>query len=183
MPSEISRPGQEEAIADVIANSFVAFVRLVERDKIELAYPTVLARYGIAQHKCGRRVGTRLNVKNVSSDYCRVNKSVFVQRLDRFDDDEGVWKEILLEDRTAGPAEIAACRMDFSGWLKTLTAAIGSWPSRWPPAKAPARCRSCSVCPRVGSAGFAENSWTRGESSLARSPYRGRSPRRKDRPR
>ncbi|MGO8683147.1 MAG: hypothetical protein ACLQUT_00980 [Thermoleophilia bacterium] len=112
---------REEAIADVIANSFVAFVRLVERDKIELAYPTVLARYGIAQHKCGRRVGTRLNVKDVSSDYCRVNKSVFVQRLDRFDDDEGVWKEILLEDRTAGPAEIAACRMDFSGWLKTLS--------------------------------------------------------------
>ena len=121
MPSEISRPKPErEAIADVIANSFVAFVRLVERDKIELAYPTVLARFGIVQHKCGRRVGTRLNVKDIRSPYAAAMKGVFVQRLDRFDDEEGVWKEILLEDRTAGPAETAASRLDFAGWLKTL---------------------------------------------------------------
>ena len=41
---------REEAIEDVTANALVAFIRLVDRGKIELAYPTVLARYGIAQH-------------------------------------------------------------------------------------------------------------------------------------
>ena len=48
-------------------------------------------------------------------------KGVVVGRLDRFDTEEGVWKEILVEDRHAGPAEIAASRMDFTGWLKTLS--------------------------------------------------------------
>ncbi len=112
---------REEAVADVIANALVAFIRLVDRGKIELAFPSALAKYGIAQHRCGRRVGTKLNVKDITSPYCQVNKGVFVGRLDRFDAEENVWKEILIEDKNAGPAEIAASRLDFAGWLKTLS--------------------------------------------------------------
>jgi hypothetical protein len=98
----------------------VAFVRLVELGKADLAYPTVLARYGIAQFCDGRRVGTRLNIQDATSPYCHRMKSVEVNRLDQYDEDEGVWKEILIEDRNAGPAETAASRLDFSGWLTTL---------------------------------------------------------------
>jgi hypothetical protein len=112
---------REEAVADVIANALVAFIRLVERGKVELAYPTVLARYGIAQHRCGRRVGTKLNVLDITSPYCRAMKRVVVERLDRFDDEEGVWKEILIEDGHATPAELAASRIDFPAWLSTLS--------------------------------------------------------------
>jgi hypothetical protein len=112
---------REEAVADVIANALVAFIRLVDRGKIELAYPTVLARYGIVQHRYGRRVGAKLNVRDVTSPYCRAMKGVVVGRLDRFDAEEQAWKEILVPDKHTTPAELAASRIDFPAWLDTLS--------------------------------------------------------------
>jgi hypothetical protein len=112
---------RDEAIAETTANALVAYARLAEKGKADIAYATPLAMFAIKQFHCGRRVGTKLNVKDVSSAYCRAMKGVVVERLDRFDEQEKIWKEILLEDRTAGPAEIAASRMDFAGWLKTLS--------------------------------------------------------------
>ena len=112
---------REESVQDVVCNALVAFSRLADHGKIELAYPTVLARYGIVQHRCGRRVGTRLNILDITSPYCRANKGVVVGRLDRYDANEEAWREILIEDRHAGPAEIATSRIDFAGWLKTLS--------------------------------------------------------------
>jgi hypothetical protein len=110
-----------EAVADVVANAMLAFVRLFDRGKIDLAYPTVLARFGIAQHRCGRRVGTKLNVRDATSPYCRAMKRIIVGRLDHFDDEEQAWKEILVPDDHASPAELAASRIDFPEWLRTLS--------------------------------------------------------------
>lgn len=112
---------RDEAVADVIANALVAFVRLAEQGKTDVIYPTVLARYGIAQYRVGRRVGTKLNIRDVGSPYCRAMKGVGVKCLDHYDPEEGTWKEILIEDRTAGPAELAASRIDFPAWLGTLS--------------------------------------------------------------
>ena len=41
-------------------------------------------------------------------------------RLDVFDERTGEWKETLLEDRKAGPADTAAARIDIAAWLETL---------------------------------------------------------------
>ena len=41
-------------------------------------------------------------------------------RLDYCDCKEGTWQDIVVEDRRVGPAEIAACRIDFASWLKLL---------------------------------------------------------------
>ena len=111
---------REEAIQDVTASALVAFVRLVELGKADVAFPTVLARYGVSQFRSGRRVGTRLNVRDVSSGYCQQKKGVFVQRLDHYYVKDGEWWEIVVEDRTATPADIAATRIDFGEWLQTL---------------------------------------------------------------
>jgi hypothetical protein len=43
-----------------------------------------------------------------------------VERLDHFDREESQWQEIVVEDHRAGPAEIAACRIDFASWLRLL---------------------------------------------------------------
>jgi hypothetical protein len=48
---------REEAVQEVVANSWRAYVRLVELNKVDLAYPTVLARYGVKQTRDHRRVG------------------------------------------------------------------------------------------------------------------------------
>jgi hypothetical protein len=111
---------RQEAIQEVVCNALKAFVRLVELKKTAIAYPSVLARYAVAQVRDGRKVGSKLNVRDVSSEYAQKMKGIRLQRLDKFDEEENAWQEILVEDRHAGPAEIAACRMDFSAWLRSL---------------------------------------------------------------
>ena len=58
---------RKEAIAECVANAFVAFARLAQLGKVELAYPSVLARYAVAQVNDGRKVGGHLNVRDVLS--------------------------------------------------------------------------------------------------------------------
>ena len=111
----------EEAVQEVICNACLAYHRLVELGKVDLAYPSVLARYGVAQYRVGRRVGASLNICDVTSEYCRHRKGVQIENLDLFDREEMAWTEVLVEDRHAGPAETAASRIDFSAWLRTLT--------------------------------------------------------------
>ena len=101
-------PGRrQELIAEVIANCWVAFVRLLERGLEDLIYPTPLAQYAIRQTRDGRKVGGRLNVRDVSSSYAQRRKGFRVSRLDRYNQRKEEWKEVLVEDKTAGPAEIA----------------------------------------------------------------------------
>ena len=111
---------REELIAEVVANSWVAFVRLMERGLDDVIYASPLAQYAIRQTKAGRRVGGRLNVQDITSRHCQVVKGVRVGQLDHFNEDTEEWKEVLIEDRHAGPAEIAACRIDLTAWLSSL---------------------------------------------------------------
>ena len=93
----------------------------MELKKTDLAYPTVLAKYGVAQVKDGRKVGGKLNVLDISSEYCQKRKGVVVERLDQFDDEENSWKEAVVEDtRTATVPDIVSFRVDFADWLKNL---------------------------------------------------------------
>jgi hypothetical protein len=111
---------RQEAIQNVVAAALNAYVRLVQLGKADIAYATPLAKYAIRQHNDGRRLGCRLNVRDVSSEYAQKMKSFCLQKLDHYDETEGVWEEILIEDKTVGPAELAATRIDFPAWLDTL---------------------------------------------------------------
>ena len=42
---------REEAIQEVVCNACQAYARLVELGKTELAYPTVLARFGVCKRE------------------------------------------------------------------------------------------------------------------------------------
>jgi len=109
-----------ECVQEVLCRACAAFARLVELNKIELAYPSALARFAVAQTRDGRKFGGRLNVHDVSSSYCQREKGITLGRLDKFDKQDEAWLEVLLEDRRAGPAEVAAIRIDFSAWLRSL---------------------------------------------------------------
>jgi uncharacterized protein YicC (UPF0701 family) len=109
-----------ELTAEVVANCWAAFVRLVERGMIDVVYPTPLAGFAIKQVLVGRRVGAKLNVRDVSSEYCQARKQITVERLDKFDERKGEWKEVLVEDRHAGPADTAAARIDIGEWFNRL---------------------------------------------------------------
>jgi len=109
-----------EAVQEVVCNALAAFRRLVELGKSDVAYASPLARYAVAQVRAGRRVGAKLNCKDVGSLHCQHRKGVYVESLDHFDEVEDCWEEVLVEDKTAGPAEIAASRVDFSDWMRSL---------------------------------------------------------------
>ena len=107
---------RQEALQNVVANTWAAFVGLARRGKLDLAYPTVLARYAVAQVREGRKVGCKLNIRDVLSPYCQAKKGVIVERLDRFDEEENAWQDT----RTAPVPEIVAFRCDFADWLASL---------------------------------------------------------------
>jgi hypothetical protein len=113
-----------ELIEEVVANCFVAFARLVERGQADRALPSPLARFAIAQVRVGRRVGNRQRISDALSNYAQFKKGFHVEQLDHFDEEEDCWRQVLIEDRRAGPADLAACRIDFAEWLRRLTARI-----------------------------------------------------------
>ena len=57
----------EDLVAEAVALAFVMFARLVERGKPELGYGTPLANYACRQIAVGRRLGSPLNVNDISS--------------------------------------------------------------------------------------------------------------------
>ena len=115
------REERDELTAEVVASAFCAFHRLVQRGKADLAYATPLARYAVRHVRSGRRVGAALNIHDVSSRYCQQASNIRCERLDQYDEQEDSWREVLVEDRQATPADLAATRIDFSTWLRGLS--------------------------------------------------------------
>jgi hypothetical protein len=116
----LPRNERAEAIQEVVASAFVNYVGLVERGKVDLAYAGPLARYGACRYLAGRRVGNPMNGHDITSDYCRQKKGLSLKQLARFDEPTGEWGELVVEDRYAGPAEVATTRVDFAAWLESL---------------------------------------------------------------
>ncbi len=112
---------RDEAVQEVLANALVAFVRLNELGKTDVAFPSALARYGVAQYRDGRKVGNKMNVGDVLSHYARRRKDFHVERLDRYCEEDGQWLEAVVEDKRCSPADVAACRIDFADWLAGLS--------------------------------------------------------------
>ena len=116
-----SPDAKEEAVQNVLCNTWEALVRLARRGKLDQAFPSILAKFAEKQTRDDRIVGGHLSIKEVLSRYAQRLKGFLVERLDRRDkDDENMWCEVLVEDRHAGPADIARTRIDFAAWLDSL---------------------------------------------------------------
>ncbi|MGO9110732.1 MAG: hypothetical protein ACLP9L_16040 [Thermoguttaceae bacterium] len=116
-----SPDAKEEAVQNVLCNTWAALVGLARRGKLDQAFPSVLANFAERQTRDHRITGGHLDVKDVLGHYCQVNKGVTVERLDHFDDEENAWTEAVVEDtRTAPVPDIVAFRVDFADWLKSL---------------------------------------------------------------
>jgi hypothetical protein len=113
------RAVREELLAEVVANAFAAFRRLIDRGQAALAYPTVLAKYAIRQVRAGRRVGSKWSASDVLSPCAQRCKQFAVQSFAEVSAHRQ-WQELLLTDRRARPAEVAGFKLDFTEWLKRL---------------------------------------------------------------
>jgi hypothetical protein len=108
---------REDAVTEVVANSFVAFARLAARGKVEIAFATALARFAVRQFHAGRRVGNRFTIRDVLSSAARRRRGLVVERLDRVDPATGEWLEAVVNDYSTPVADQAAFRCDFPAWL------------------------------------------------------------------
>ncbi len=111
---------REDLIAEIVANCWVSYVRLIDRGREEAIYATPLVRFAIRQTRDGRRVGNPSNIQDIGSEYAQRRRGFSVQSLDHLDRETGEWREILVEDRHAGPAETAAARIDVGEWFAQL---------------------------------------------------------------
>jgi hypothetical protein len=109
---------REESVTATLAHAWAAFVRLCAVGRAETIYPTPLATYAVARVREGRSIGNPLNARDVTSIRCRRQYGVQIESLD---DGDYEWREIVVEDRRAGPADIAAIRLDFTAWLDSLS--------------------------------------------------------------
>jgi hypothetical protein len=116
----VRREQREELVAEVIAHTYCAYVRLVQLGKADVAFGTPLADYAVRHVRAGRLAATKMNVRDVTSRYCQRRKKLQVERLDVYDRQEEEWRALLVEDRHVGPAETAAMRIDFAAWLRRL---------------------------------------------------------------
>jgi hypothetical protein len=114
-----SPDARAEAIADGIAHAAVAFERLYYQGRSNVANASALAAFAARQFRAGRRVGSQLNVDDVSSVYSQRQRGFILKSLDQRNP-AGEWKEIVVEDRRATPAEIAAARLDIADWFDGL---------------------------------------------------------------
>jgi DNA-binding NarL/FixJ family response regulator len=101
-------------------STFISFARLSQQDRSFLASPTTLARFAIAQVRIGRYLDVRLNSNEVLSRYAQERRGFRVERLHHATPDRA-WREMLVEDPRATPAEVALTRVDFEDWLATLS--------------------------------------------------------------
>ena len=112
---------RQEVINEVVGTCCAFYGRLVEKGEEERAHFSTLVKFAAAQFGQGRQLGGTLNVHDVSARYCQLKTGVHLGRLDEFDADTGEWREILVEDQKAGPADIAASRIDFAAWLASMS--------------------------------------------------------------
>jgi hypothetical protein len=109
-----------EAIQEVAAQAFVAYSRLVELDKEDMAYAAPLAKFAVYRVRSGRTLGGRLNVHDITSKWCQARRDIRVDSLHEHDGQDG-WRELVVEDRRSGPADIVATKIDFADWLASLS--------------------------------------------------------------
>jgi hypothetical protein len=126
---------QAEAVQETLALCWKYFVRLVERGKDPLAFPSVLATYAARHVRCGRRLCGQENGKDALSSLAQRRHGFAVEQLpastatpyeERYAGGAGQRRldafEERLRDNTVTPVLEQVCfRLDFPAWLGTLT--------------------------------------------------------------
>src|SRR6476620_3976585 len=71
---------REDAIEEAVVHSLLAYVRLVEQGRADVATPSSLAWYSSRHVKRGRPAGARMNSKEPLSRYGKFSNNVEVER-------------------------------------------------------------------------------------------------------
>ena len=105
---------REDAIEEAVVHSLLAYVRLHEQGRAEVATPSSLAWYSSHQVKCGRPAAGRMNGKDPMSRYAQIGNGIQTDR------QPNNWIDAIVEDKRAAVANQVAAKMDFGAWFATL---------------------------------------------------------------
>lgn len=109
---------REEACSNADALGWQIYRGLVLRGKEPRKFAMRLARVVVCRVCAGRQVGSRVNCEDVLSRAGRIKHGISVQSIgDKTLDRRQGWRAIVVEDRRACPADVAAIRIDFEAWL------------------------------------------------------------------
>jgi hypothetical protein len=103
----------EDAIEEGIVHSLLAYVRLHEQGRAEVATPSSLAWYSSRHVRRGRPAGGRMNGKEPLSRYGQISNDIEVEPSN--------WIDTLVEDKRADVADQVAAKIDVGAWFATLT--------------------------------------------------------------
>jgi hypothetical protein len=111
---------REEFVAEVVALAWQWFVRLAEKGKDPLAFPTTLAAYAARAVRSGRRLTGQERSKDAMSPLARRRRGFAVGRLPHFSTLHGNPLDEALRDNTVSPVpEQVAFKIDFPAWRLT----------------------------------------------------------------
>jgi hypothetical protein len=116
----LRRELREELVQETIARTVCDYVRLCERGRKHVALAGPLARFAVAQVASGRKLGTPMNSRDISSRYCQWRRGVRGQSLSQYSKGSCDSLGMLAENRRTTPADIAAARIDIRAWFATL---------------------------------------------------------------
>lgn len=111
---------RDEAIQETVCCACVAYAQLFRRGRAEAVKPCSLAHFAILRCRGGREIAQRRNGQDALSTYARRRHVVRVQSLPTRNSQVGCWSEVLVEDPSVTPADLAASRIDYPAFLATL---------------------------------------------------------------
>jgi hypothetical protein len=106
---------REDAMGEAVVHSLLAYIRLHEQGRAEVATPSSLAWYSSRQVKRGRPATGRMNGKEPLSRYAQIGNGIQIDR------QSSNWIDMLVEDKRASVADQVAAKMDVGAWFATLT--------------------------------------------------------------
>jgi DNA-binding CsgD family transcriptional regulator len=112
---------RDEAVAEAVVHCLLAYARLHERGRAEVATASTLAFYAARQVRRGRPAAGRMNGKEPLSRYARVKKGFQIERLHNYNARQDRWIDMLVEDKRASVADQVAAKLDVGAWFGTLT--------------------------------------------------------------
>ena len=113
---------REDAVHETIATACLNYKLLVARGQFDVAHAGTLSDYAVKHVRAGRHIGRRRDgSKDVMSPVCQRRHGVKIVDCDGKPSGAGGWLQIAVEDRKMSIPDLAAFRIDFAAWLRTLS--------------------------------------------------------------
>ena len=94
---------REEALCEVVANTFCAYLHLAELGQQHKAFATPLARFAVARYRAGRRVGNRQNSRDLLAVVARGRHGFSLKTIESGGSYSDQWIEMMTDSKCDGP--------------------------------------------------------------------------------